>query len=246
MPSYETPARAAGRERDPSLIEGLRGRIGALESGGGKSVGAVSLAAELDAHLPGGGLIKAALHEVLAAGAGPATMFAIAAVRATPEPVLWCQRGQALDAGAPCPAGLAALGLDPRRLTVVAARTDADALWVLEEGLRARVTVIGELGAASLTATRRLALAAEAGRALALLLLPDTAEPTPSAAATRWRISSAPSHEDRPRFRAELFRCRGAAPATWLMEARHETHRLAVVAALHDRAARPYPARLAG
>jgi protein ImuA len=97
-----------------------------------------------------------------------------------------------------------------------------------------------------LTATRRLALAAEAGGALALLLRPDEADPAPSAAATRWRVVAAPSHAGRARFRAELVRCRGAAPAAFLMEWQDEAHRLAVSAAFHDRAVRPSPARLAG
>jgi protein ImuA len=116
----------------------------------------------------------------------------------------------------------------------------------MEESLRAHVTVLAELGDAGLTATRRLALAAEAGGALALLLVPDRRDPTPSAAATRWRISAAPSHDGRARIQAALFRCRGASPATWLMEDDDEAHRLVVSAALHDRAADPYPTRLAG
>lgn len=232
---------------DPGRLDGLRDHLCTLEGRGrGAAAPAVPLAPEIDAHLPWGGLPRGALNEVRAADAGPATLFAVAAVRAVAGAVLWVRRGDTLDAGAPCPAGLRARGFDPRRVTLVVARSDTDALWAMEEGLRARVTVLAELGAAALTATRRLALAAEAGQALALLLLPDAADPAPSAAATRWRISAAPSHAGRPRLRAELFRCRGAAGATWLMEERDEAHRLAVSAALYDRAADPYPARLAG
>jgi len=246
MPSHDPPARNIGRERDPALLDDLRRRVHALE-GPQASAGAVSLARELDTHLPWGGLAKGALHEILAVDAGPATLFAAAAARtASCGTTLWCQRSRALDAGFLYPAGLAAVGFDPRRLILVSARTDADALWAMEEGLRARVTVVGELDEASLTATRRLALAAEAGGALALLLRLDEKSPAPGAAATRWRVSSAPSHDGAVRLRAELFRCRGAEPGTWLMEWQDETHRLAMVAALHDRAADPYPARLAG
>ena len=231
---------------DQALLDGLRDRMRALEGGGRGAGPGVSLPPPLDAHLPWGGLPRGALNEVLATDAGPATLFATAALRAVAGTVVWIRRGAALDAGAPCPAGLAAQGLDPRRVILIAARNDADALWAMEESLRARVAVLAELGAADETATRRLALAAEAGQSLALLLLPDTVRPTPSAAATRWRISSVPSHEGRVRFRAELFRCRGAAPASWLMEESDETHRLAVATALHDRTADPHPARLAG
>jgi protein ImuA len=232
---------------DPTQLEGLRERLRSLEGLAGRGASpAVSLAPDVDAHLPWGGLPRGALNEIRATDAGPATLFAVAALRGAPGAALWIRRGRALDAGAPCPAGLAARGLDPRRVVLVAVKTDTDALWAMEEGLRARVAVLTELGAIPPTASRRLALAAEAGGALALALLPDRPDAAPSAAATRWRIAAAPSHAGRPRLRAALFRCRGAAPATWLMEEEDASHRLVVSAALHDRAADPYPARLAG
>ena len=232
---------------DPAQLQGLRERLRSLEGLAPRgTAAAVPLAPEVDAHLPWGGLPRGALSEIRAADAGPATLFAVAALRAVPGAIVWVRRGSVLDAGAPCPAGLTARGLDPRRAVLVAARTDTDALWAMEESLRARVTVLAELGEAGLTATRRLALAAEAGGALALLLMPDARETVPSAAATRWRISAAPSHGGRARIHAALFRCRGASSATWLMEDDDEAHRLVVSAALHDRAADSYPARLAG
>jgi protein ImuA len=195
----------------------------------------------MDARLSGGGLASGALHEILAVDPGPATLFAAVIARITPGPIVWCRRGQSLDAGVLCPAGLAGIGLDPRRLLLVQARKDEDALWAMEE-----VTVIGELDHAPLIATRRLALAAENSGALALVLRRDESDPAPSAAATRWRISAAPSHGKHARLRAALFRCRGAASATWLMEWHDETRRFAVSAALHDRTADPAQARLAG
>jgi protein ImuA len=232
------------RSYDPALIEGLRGRIRDLERSPAGSV--LSLAPEIDAHLPNGGLAQGTLHEILAADPGPATLFAAAILRAVPGPLLWCRRGQAFDAGSLCPAGLAAIGLDPRRLLLVNTRQQGDALWAMEEGLRARVTVIGELADVPLIATRRLALAAENSGALALVLRRDEPDPAPSAATTRWRIAAASSQDGLAQLRAELFRCRGAAPATWLMEWHDETRRFVVSAALHDRAADPAQARLAG
>ncbi len=246
------PAHDARPAADPAVLAGLRQRVRALEAGGGGGATAALGLPPVDAHL-GGGLARGALHEVLAADAGPATAFAIAlaARLADGGPLVWCVRSQALDAGAPCPAGLSTAGLDPGRLVLVAARRDDDALWAMEESLRAGIAAIGEAGAVSLIATRRLALAAEAGGAAGVLIRPDAAVPTPSAAASRWRLSAAPSHardgrEPRARFRAELFRCRAAPPGAWLMEWRDETGHLAVAGTFHDRADCPGPARVAG
>src|SRR6187401_2752160 len=80
--------------------------------------------ASVDAPL-GGGLIKAALHEVLAKSVGDAasaTGFALAlALRAAEGDVLWARHGlSALEAGAPYGPGLVELGVDPDRLTLVA------------------------------------------------------------------------------------------------------------------------------
>jgi protein ImuA len=230
---------------DPARIEGLRGRIRALERPDTTGP-ALSLASEIDAHLPGGGLAMGALHEILAVDPGAATLFAAVISRVIPGPIVWCRRGPALDAGVLCPAGLAAVGLDPRQLLLVEVRRDDDALWAMEEALRARVAVVAELGDAPPIATRRLALAAEASGTPALILRRDEPDPALSAATTRWRLSAAPSQGPRARIRAALFRCRGASPATWLMEWHDETRRLAVVSAVHDRAADPAPARMAG
>lgn len=251
MPPYAPPF--SPRSEGESPIDGLRRRVRALEGAQGLAAGqGVALGLPLlDRHLPWGGLPRGALHEVLG-DAGPATLFAVALaarLAGSEGDILWCARNGALDAGLPCPAGLAAIGLDPARLVLVTARSDADALWAMEEGLRSRAVaaVIGEVVEASLTATRRLALAAEANGA-ALLLRPDAGDPPPSAAATRWRIAAAPAVPDTglPRFRADLFRCRGAAPGAWLMGWCDEAGGLAVSAALHGGTADPAPARLAG
>ena len=260
MPPYAPPFSV--RSEGESPIDGLRRRVRALEGAQGLAAGqGVALGLPLlDRHLPWGGLPRGALHEVLAGDAGSATLFAVALaarLAGSEGDILWCIRAGALDAGLPCPAGLAAIGLDPARLVLVTARNDADALWAMEEGLRSRAVaaVIGEAVEASLTATRRLALAAEANGA-AFLLRPDAGDPPPSAAATRWRIAAAPAAPDtglppalsrvEGRFRAELFRCRGGAPGAWLMGWCDEAGGLAVSAALHGGAADPAPARLAG
>jgi protein ImuA len=168
--------------------------------------------------------------------------------------VLWCEGARTLDAGALHAPGLMRFRLAPERVICVRARTDRDALWALEEGLAGGLAaVVGEVGAVTLTESRRLQLAAEAAGVAALLLRPAAAAAAPGAALTRWRLATLPGAIEpgmpgvgRARWRAELFRCRGGAAATWEMEWRDETGDLALAAPLRDRPDRTEPARLAG
>jgi len=246
-----------GSRRDGRIAH-LRARIRRIEGGGAAGGAAVPLGvAAIDAHLPGGGLVRAALHEVAAeqpGDAGAAAAFCAALLgRLLPGcdgPVLWCLRRGATDAGEIYPPGLARFGLDPARLVAVCARHDRDVLWVLEEGLasRAAAAVLGEIASFDLTASRRLQLAAESRDATAILLRPPARAAGGSAAATRWRIAAAPSRPQglaaalgepgAPCWRARLMRCRGAAPALWTLEWRDETGDLALAAPLRDRPAR--------
>jgi protein ImuA len=102
----------------------------------------------------------------------------------------------------------------------------------MEEGLRSKAvaSVIGELGALDLTASRRIQLAAEWGGTTAIAIrrgvsarLKDVR--APSAAMSRWRIDPLPSRGEaglkivgKPRWRLELLRCRSAKAAEWVLE----------------------------
>lgn len=221
--------------------------------------------AALDEHLPGGGLPLAGLHEIDGERAewddGAASGFCLALLArlsaARPEqtsgPILWA--APAGDLYAP---GLAGFGLDPRRLILVRARNDREVLWALEEALRARVlaAVVGEVAELDRTAARRLQLAAETAGLPCFLLrrrhLARRGSDAPSAAVTRWRVAPLPSESDldrtplRERFldqnfigparwRVELLRCRGAAPADFIMEWDDATGSFALAATLCDR-----------
>lgn len=235
-------------------IAALRARISRIEGGTAAGKGVVPLGiAAIDAHLPGGGLARDALHEVAVenpgdagAGAGFCAVLLARLAGGRDGPILWCQRPAATDAGEIYPHGLARFGLDPGRLIAVRARRDRDVLWALEEGLAstATVAVLGEIGALDLTASRRLQLAAERARTPAILLRQAGRARDNSAAVTRWRIAAAPS---RPRglamvlgepgdpcWRARLVRCRGGAPGAWIMEWRDETGDLALAAPVRD------------
>ena len=165
--------------------------------------------------------------------------------------------------------GLAAFGLDLRRLILVSAQRDAEVCWALEEALRSRslAAVVGEVGVLSLNATRRLQLAAEQAGIPCFLLrrwrtqqLAQGQRAQPIAAVTRWRV--APQLRPRPpdqsiatlpelgpaHWRIDLWRCRNAAAASWIMEFDHaDEQRVAafpvpVAASLADRSISAAPA----
>lgn len=105
------------------------------------------------------GLRTGCLHEFTGEGA---EAFAAILSGRLKGPVLWC--ADALAGSELYPPGLAAFGLDYRRLIVVRCRKPREVLAAMEDGLRCRVlaAVVGELsGAVDLTASRRLQLAAE-------------------------------------------------------------------------------------
>jgi protein ImuA len=203
----------------PPLPETLQAAIRRLERSPARAVAApVPLAPALDAALPGGGMARAALHEVFAADAGAATGFAALLAGRAGGHVLWVAPH---GSPAPYPPGLAVYGLDPETL-LVAQPQARDLLWTVEEALRcpALGAVIFLGTAPGLAAARRLQLAAEAGGGLGLLLRPDHPEPPPSPAHTRWRVGALPTPGPRhtlgaPRWRLELFRARAGRPATW-------------------------------
>ena len=254
------PGHPSFSRRGGDRIAALRASIRRLEGMGRHATGAGVLAFgvdEIDAGLPGGGLARGALHEIVAGDTGAATAFCAALLGRMPRPeagaqdrpVLWCLRQRVLDAGELYGPGLARFGLAPRRVIAARVRRDAEALWAMEEGLRCRslAAVVGEVSEVGLTQSRRLQLAAAASGVTAFLLRPATDSPLPSAAATRWRLDAAPGDgAGAVRWRAVLLRCRGGAPNRWLMEWCDETGDLAVAAPVRNRPAHPREACVAG
>ena len=143
--------------------------------------------------------------------------------------------------------GAMAFGIPPQRFLVVRPRTEAEALWALEEVLRSGAAdlAVGTVKAASLTQTRRLDMAArEAGAMAGLIRVEDgrgSAGAWPlSAARRRWRIGALPSAPDpwdgrapgAPRWRVELARRRDGPPGCWDLEWNDATGRLDLVEGL--------------
>jgi hypothetical protein len=142
--------------------------------------------AGLDRELPGGGWPAGALTEILCArqGVGELQLVlpALAALTGTGGRIAWLAPPYL-----PYAPALAAAGLRLEFLTVIRAPGRRDALWAAEQVLRAGAcralllwlprTGYGEL--------RRLALAGEAGKAVAVLFRPPQAAQEPSPAPLR-------------------------------------------------------------
>jgi protein ImuA len=207
---------------------------------------------EIDCRLPGGGLACGALHEAAAAAHGdtPAVFgFAVAlaalALKARRGPVMLIGAHRCFkDFGSPYGHGLHFLGLDVGRLIIVETRSDKDALWAMEESLRAPTAlamVVGAIGTdIALTMSRRLTLAAAQSGTPSVLLRGHAATGT-SAAATRWRIAAEPGAKDRfgalafRRWSIALERCRHGRTGRWLLEWNHVAHRFHLAPELADR-----------
>ena len=234
-------------------LETLRRSIRLLERPAARHSPALPFGiAEIDAHLPEGGLALGALHEI--GGGGPdevaaasAALFTAGILARLPHSILWCTTGH--DLFLP---GLACAGLHPDRVIRVCAPDEKTVLLTMEEALRhpGLSAVVGELTRLPMTASRRLVLAAEKSGVTALALRrrregkPDDAGFT--AAATRWRITPSPSLPvpagmGPARWQVDLTRCRNAGGKTWMMESCDAQGRLSIPADLAHRPAVQIP-----
>ncbi len=220
-------------------LESLKARIAGLEracagESGGEPAGLARTGhAGIDAAL-GGGLMRARLHEIFAFeadDAGCATGFTAALALRLGGTLVWLREGEAERRGGQLHApGLVEIGLSPAQVIL---GTLPDALAVLRAA--ADVTRCGDVGVAvvelwrdprafDLTASRRLALAAEAS-GVTVIALRIAATPAPSAAQTRWQVAAAPSlpmeanAPGYPAWAIELLRQRGRpAGGAWRVE----------------------------
>jgi protein ImuA len=222
-----------------AVLEDLRFRVARIERTEAPDIAAKWLPfgiEAIDERLPGRGLALGALHEVGSAGPdteqGAAATLMIGGLLARIRgPVLWITAHRDLF-----PPALALVGLQPERLLVVEAGKQM--LLVMEEGLRhaGLAPVVGELdGRLTLTASRRLQLAAEQSGVTAFALRrsrkhDDPIFQEPTAAVTRWLVRAIPSPPPLahapdtpglgpPLWRLDLTRCRGGEAFSWTVEA---------------------------
>ncbi|MBI1685186.1 damage-inducible protein [Caulobacter hibisci] len=240
--------------RSPAALDALRRQVRSLETVDQATRAVLPFGvAQIDGRLPGGGLQLGALHEV--AGGADGALHGAAAARFTAGvlaradgQVLWCLRQRDLFAPS-----LAQVGLRPDRVIFAEAGDEAGVLASMEEGLRwpGLAGVVGEVGKLSMTASRRLQLAAEKSGQLAIAIrrwrraaeAADLGQPT--AASTRWRVSALPSTPlpvpgvGRPRWFLELLRCRAGDAFDIELEACDAKGHLRLPAPLADRPAGP-------
>lgn len=234
----------------PSAFQALRTEIARIEASGRAPTRVLPFGVEaLDEHLPAGGLQLGALHEVAGGGNGAlhgaaSALFVAGIAARTKGQVLWCVTRPDLFAPALEQAGLAS-----DRVIYVEAGDETAVLGSFEEGLRhgGLGAVVGEIARLSMTASRRLQLAAEESGTIGLAIrrwrrqaeAADFGQPT--AATTRWRITALPSTPlpvagvGRARWSVELIRCRAGECAEFELEACDETGRLALPADLAER-----------
>jgi len=209
-----------------------------------------------------GGLRRGVVHEFLGAGhdrvlcARPTYFIARVLARAT-GPVIWIVPA-ASGQGALTLAGLEAAGLDSGRLLCVEAEP-MRLVGTMEDVLRTRgiTAVVADLiEPLSLTASRRLHLAAENSAATGFVLHRHDRPLSPNACWTRWRVGAAPSDPVflgrrallpfAEAFSLSLLRRRGGEALSWRIGTDHAApSALPLAAALaHDALAQgPSPQR---
>ena len=229
------------------VIDQLRQRIERLEAPRRRRDALAFGLDAIDRVLPDGGLAFGALHEVAGGGTGAvhgaaAALFTAGVAARTGGKVLWCLTRPDLFAPA-----VAQAGLSSSRVIYVECGDDKTVLACFEEGLRHKGlgAVVAEVARLSMTASRRLQLAAESSGTIGIAIrrwrrqAADFGQPT--AAVTRWRVTALPSEAlpvpgiRRARWQLELIRCRAGESADFVVEACDAKGRIALPAELVDR-----------
>ncbi|WP_300601883.1 Error-prone repair protein ImuA [Niabella sp.] len=132
---------------------------------------------------------------------------------------LWVSRHRSIF-----PPALRFFGIMPDQVLFVEAPDPQQALWAIEEGLKCATlaAVVGEVGALSFTASRRLQLAVEKSRVTGLIHHRTNRITESQACVSRWRIKSIASKPPEglpgvgfPCWNVELCKIRNGRPGRW-------------------------------
>lgn len=176
-------------------------------------------------------LVPARVHEATGPGA---VAFALMQAAHQTGPVAWIT--PAHEGAGLLPAGIARMVL-PARIMLVRAPSETDLLWSVEETLRSGA--VGMVIAApakplSLTAGRRLQLAAEAGRTLGLLLVREGAGS--NATETRWHCAPVWDRGISTLQEWSLIKNKKGTSGTWAVHWHDTSRSVRVVSASGERA----------
>jgi protein ImuA len=226
---------------DGKLLKVDSAELGGASAGRSFSTGL----AAVDRLLPGGGLGRGVVHEVLWVGKGARPLFfaawlARAAVgQQQGGRVVWCDpRGEIY------PPALAEVGIALDRLFLLRPRTAEEEVWALAEclGCKGVAATLAQPPVLSRIAARRLQLAAERGEGVGLFLRPRGAGSIHHAAATRWLVEPARGERTVQRWKIQLIHGHGGLlhQPVYLEYSRDwrqpETHRVRATDQLGDRA----------
>ena len=185
-----------------------------------------------------GGLRRDALHEAYAGREDAPSAMALALLvawlnytqdaqaerRGQDRAIIWAR--VACGPNLPYGPGLVELGIDPEVLTLLMLPDSRAVLRAALDSVRqgaagaVLIELRGRQPLLDLTATRRLALAAQENRTMVWLVRAE-AEPVPSAAHTRWRVAHAPAVGDAPSSEKTPSSNNGSRPAFDLTLLRH-------------------------
>jgi len=187
------PSLAAGLDQHPGIWRGS-------ELARTTCPGIATGFAALDAELPGGGWPRAALTEILPQheGIGELRILgpALAQLAAQGKFIAWIAPPYL-----PYAPALAAAGIDLARVVIVKTTKDGDSLWAAEQALGSAACggVLVWPRDIRYTQLRRLQLAAEDGRCLAVLFRPTQAAREPSPCRSRGSARGCGRRSGRPR-----------------------------------------------
>jgi protein ImuA len=248
------PATPEDQSQAQSLLAALRARIARLDPSGRMVSASREPRArprwtlgveEVDSHLPEQGLARYALHDIAPHNHGdqPAAMgFALALairqfeVARRKRPVLWCRIDtEQWEQGRLYGHGIAALGLPRQHFLTVTLRKASALYWILEEALKSGCfsAVLGDADSRhmDLTISRRLALAAYAGKSAGLLVF-NRNYLDATIGMSRWLVETNPSPRPLldprslggPAWSVTLSRIRAGRPGHWLLHWSSQQH----------------------
>lgn len=165
-------------------------------------------------------------HEVTGPGAAS---LALSMAGIGKGPVMWISEQRLMERLHP---GGVARFCDPARILFSFGKTRSDTLWIAEEALRSGaipLVITALMGDIDLTSGRRLQLAAEAGRATGVFLLPQ--DMGSNAAETRWYCTPVcdSANQDSTLFEWRCIKNKSGTNGSWLVNWNGATHHIDLV-----------------